>query len=578
MGNLFSMGGLASGLDSNALITQLMAFERRPIFRIEDQIKALEQQQTAIKDIRSELITLYNRTRDFSSFSVFDKSSSTSSDETIVTTEATGSGTRGAYEITTTQLATSTRAESDDFVAKLTGTIGVSMLDSLGMGMDPTSGTFTVNGVEFTIDVTADTLQDVIDGINADPDVGVDASYNAASEKLVLTNRTANADVINLGASSDTSNFLDATFLIGTTQTGATTTVSSSTNLGSIHDAGTTLDSISTNGPGGTISIGTFKVNGVEITITDTSTDTLASVISDINSAETGVTASFDSASNTLRMVSDGLGSRSISFEAGTSNFLAEMNIETVAAQTVGQDSQFTVNGTAYTRNSNTVNDVIGGVSFTLLQGTAADPATATLTVDVNYDEIIEKVTDFKDAYNDALQELDESVRTGNALESDNSMRLIMNFMQQTIFNQPGGATGPFSSLVDFGISTGDNFDSSTLSKLEVDENELRTALEDNLQDVKNIFYNDAGDGIADQFADYLSEMTSFTGFLQERASDSGSISERISSLRDRITRLEDRMVQKETRLRRKFTQMEVAMSSYQSTGNFLQAQMSRLL
>lgn len=84
-----------------------------------------------------------------------------------------------------------------------------------------TSGFFTINGVQITMNATTDNLHSVMEHINASA-AGVVASYNTATGQITLTSKSTGAQSIVVGSSSDTSNFLVATGL--TTASGATTT------------------------------------------------------------------------------------------------------------------------------------------------------------------------------------------------------------------------------------------------------------------------------------------------------------------------------------------------------------------
>ena len=64
MGGTFSVGGLASGIDSNNLIKQLILFERRPLIRLENRIKTLESQKDAIKELRTQILDFRNTIKD----------------------------------------------------------------------------------------------------------------------------------------------------------------------------------------------------------------------------------------------------------------------------------------------------------------------------------------------------------------------------------------------------------------------------------------------------------------------------------------------------------------------------------
>jgi len=260
--------------------------------------------------------------------------------------------------------------------------------------------------------------------------------------------------------------------------------------------------------------------------------------------------------------VSDTLGSRTISFQAGTSNFLNVTNLA-AATQTAGADSQFTINGgPTLTRNSNEVADAIGGVTLRLLS-----IGTSTVTVSVDDDAIVEDVNKFITAYNDAISGLREQLGGTGALAGDSSFRQIEDFLRGNIFNQITGISGSFSSFVDIGIDTGHSFDSGVASPLQLDEDKFRESLRTNRANVRDLFANSSKTGIADTFFSFLDEATSTTGYLNQRVKSNGSIDLQVQDLNDSIARMEDRLVDKERRLRAQFTRLETMASQFQQQG-----------
>ena len=557
--------GLASGLDVDTIITQLLALERVPITRLRNRIQTLEDQREGVQSVRRDLLTLFHRAQDFTLDMVFDQVAAASSDESVLTTElAGGNAVRGSFDIQVTTLASATVGTSSNYLGQVVDPNVA--LDSAGLSLAPTSGTFTVNGTEITIDVTTDTLNDVLTDISSN--TNVTATFSATTNKITLTNDDpGDTDIINLGATSDTSNFLDSGRLTAATQTGTPTTLESTVDIAVVNPSDT-LDNIF---GAGTVTAGTFQINGTTITIADPSTETLDGVLSAINSSDAGVTASFDGSSDTIRVVSDTLGSRTIDFTDGTSGFLAAAYLDT-ADQTAGTDAQLTVDGASMTRNTNTITDAIGGVSFTLLA-----TGSSTITVNNDYEGMIEDITEFVDAYNTGIQTMHDLLGEDGGLENDGSIRLVENYLRNTIFGRPTGVTGDYESLLGIGISTGDTFESDVLTMLEVDEGALREALETDRDDVASIFTNAAEDGIGDLFENYLQDLTSTTGFLQSRSRASGTIDGQIDVLNDRIDAIERRLGWKEERLRRQFTQMEMALSQYQAIGAFITSRLAAL-
>ena len=152
-----------------------------------------------------------------------------------------------------------------------------------------------------------------------------------------------------------------------------------------------------------------------------------------------------------------------------------------------------------------------------------------------------------------------------------------MSRLRSVIFSIVTGATGKFDNLLEIGVSTGDAFSSDQLSLLELDEAEFREALQDDALSVKSVFTNSAFSGVADLIEDYLQDITSTTGFLQDRSGPNGSIEREIRNTRVRIDMLEERLERKETRLRAQFRRMEIALTQFQSTSSYLAAQFANM-
>jgi len=554
-----SAGGLITGIDSNALITQLLALERGPIIRAQDRIAALETEQTAVRDLRTQLTTLRNRVQDFRLNNIFDAFTSASSEETVLTSSVSSAEpVVGAFEIDILQLASATSAQSS---ARLGAAIDPNAaLDSSGIRTEVSTGTFTINGVAFNVDPATDSLNDIVNDINTSS-AGVTASYDALTDKVTLENTAASdTSIINLGADGDDSNFLEAIAVEQATQFtngSGSTELTGTRNLGAV-DSNEVLNT--QDFENGAITAGTFSINGVSITV-DPTTDSLGDIISLINGSDAGVTASYDSSADVLRFTSDTLGSRTIKFGGAgdTSNFLAVTNLDT-ATQTAGKDSEFTVNGgPTQTRNTNEVSDAITGVTVNLLS-----TGVSTVSVASDNDTIIEEITEFIDAFNASVGQIRDLTNSDGTLSGDSGIRSIQTFLRDRIFQQVSGI-GDFDSLLAIGITSGEDFDISTAGQIELDEDRLREALSEDRQNVQQLFANDDETGIADLLFDYLDDVTGISGFLNARAKENGTIDLQIRNLDDRIARIEDRLVLKEERLRRQFTQLEQLSAGFQN-------------
>jgi flagellar capping protein FliD len=88
-----------------------------------------------------------------------------------------------------------------------------------------TAGSFSINGVSFSVDPANQSLNDIINEINASS-AGVIAAYNTVTGQVTITNQQTGPRSIVFGAPTDSSNFLSAIGLPdGTSKNGSTTQV-----------------------------------------------------------------------------------------------------------------------------------------------------------------------------------------------------------------------------------------------------------------------------------------------------------------------------------------------------------------
>jgi flagellar hook-associated protein 2 len=564
MSGMISAGGLISGMDTNTLIRQLMQIERQPITRVETQITRLREQQESLRTMRGTLQTVRNRAQDFKLNLVFGQYSTASSEPSVLTASVSAStAATGNYSVNVTRLASATVASSSAALGAPVG--GGATMSTIGVS----DGAFSVNGVSFNV-TGATTLDGLLTQITSSA-AGVNASYDPAADRVTFTNKTAgDTSIINIQTPADGSDFLSRVGLTGAFQ-GSTgdgaTTVTGTRRLGSV-DPMEELQGISfASGP---VTAGSFSINGAAITVS--LTDSLSDVINAINASDAGVRASYDATTDGLQIQSTTLGSRTVSFTSGSSNFLDAVNL-TGATQVAGQDAEFSINGgPVQNRNTNEIADAISGVTLNLLS-----TGTSSVTVGEDSDAVTAKVQEFVDAVNTALAELGDLTASGAVLANDPSLRQIRESIVTTMFGLVSGATGDYRSLVSMGIGTGSDFDSTAPLQFSLDTDAFKEALRTDSASVMSVFQNAGGSGVADRMFTYLDETTAFSGFLNQRAQANGTIDSQIQSYNDRIDRMEERAALKETRLRRQFNVMEQVLSGLQQQNSSLAGIASRL-
>src|SRR3989304_5204913 len=103
---LFNVGGLASGLDTNSIVDQLMAIERQPQTRLLQRQRVEEARQNGLRDVSTRLANLKSAAAALRDSTLWaDVQTVESSDASRATATRTSGAAAGAYDLTITQLA-----------------------------------------------------------------------------------------------------------------------------------------------------------------------------------------------------------------------------------------------------------------------------------------------------------------------------------------------------------------------------------------------------------------------------------------------------------------------------------------
>ena len=416
-------------------------------------------------------------------------------------------------------------------------------------------------------------------------DVASKLSQNSSWSAMVATSSNVGAVQVSVsGAASATS------FSVGVAQLARAQSVASAA-LGA------------TNAPvgGGSLSIqlGTWSGTGTAspqfaegtagaVSVQIDAADTLAVVASKINDAKAGVTATVlrDANGERLLLRSDSTGEAS-GFrvqvaEDGASPGLSRLSFDPqlsaglgMAGTTpqYGQNAKASINGIAVESATNTFTDTIPGLSFTASQVT-----TAPVDVSVSADTATMKksVQDFVTAYN-ALNDLlsastkyDDATKRAGALQGDSTTVGLQNALRSMMGATAVGA-GAFQRLADIGI------DMKRGGKLEVYESKLDAALK-NPQALKAMFATNAGagadsNGLAVKVKSFASQMLSFEGLLENKASALGASVKRNTSDQERVN---DRAAVVEKRLRAQYTALDAKMGSLTALNSYIAQQVTQ--
>jgi flagellar hook-associated protein 2 len=188
-----TFGGLATGMDTGAIIDALMAIERQPIKRLENDKSFYKSQLQAFTELDGKLEGLLAKAEAIDTTSELNTPKATAATEGYFTATSSSSASMGSYQIEVIGLAQRQKDVSDGVADKAANEFGTGTL-SLTVGGTPTA---------ITIDSSNNSLEGMAAAINA-ADAGVTATIindgTASPYRMILTGDTVN-DTFSLDAS-----------------------------------------------------------------------------------------------------------------------------------------------------------------------------------------------------------------------------------------------------------------------------------------------------------------------------------------------------------------------------------------
>lgn len=309
----------------------------------------------------------------------------------------------------------------------------------------------------------------------------------------------------------------------------------------------------------------------------DDTNNTLSGIAQAINNAEdnTGITATVINVDGGSRLVltSDQAGAGNDitinATDAGTGGDLTQLNTANLTTLQAAQSAIFFVDQQQVTRDSNSVSDVIEGITLDLKQ---AEPGTVeTLTVSRDENAIRTRVNAFIESYNALNQTMRQlssynpETEQAGALLGDSALRGVQSQLRQTITSAVGGLD--VSTLAELGITT-----NKDTGGLELDTEQLDDVLTNDFSAVADIFASE--NGLANQLEGVLERYAGADGILDNRTS---GLRSRIDSIDGDRERLADRLESLEARYRAQFTAMDILVAQLSNIGNFLGQQLANL-
>lgn len=238
------------------------------------------------------------------------------------------------------------------------------------------------------------------------------------------------------------------------------------------------------------------------------------------------------------------------------------------------QDALVNINGIDIESASNTLTEVLDGVSLTLTKATAS---AVEITVSVDKAAMRSAIDSFVKAYNDlnafiAQQtRYDEGSKVAGPLQGDSAAIRLRNQFRG-LLGDTSSASAVFTRLTDIG------FDVQKNGSIEIDATKLDAALDD-LPELTKLFatsdpLSTSGDGFGTRFQDLADDAIGFEGTVPSRTE---GLQQRLSQNQDEQDRLEERVALVQQRLLRQYTALDTQMSRIKGLFSSVSAQMASL-
>ncbi|EDL63927.1 flagellar filament capping protein FliD [Bacillus sp. SG-1] len=678
------VGGLASGMDTDSLVADLMKAERMPLDKLKQKKQTIEWKRDDYRAMNTLLLDFRSELTQFKLTTKYRARQTTSTDESKVTATASSGASQASYTINNvTQLATA--------ATKVSGTGPSETLSSdPNNKLDPKAGLFNqtsklANGAGFTwsegiiekqtvkatedgttlnFDIGTSTLKDLdkmsvkvsgksFEVVTAMPAEGLGSNQvlvdntgsltfgstvkkdSSVSVEYLTTDKTETIDTTNpvkdfqlaKGSISSLTLTVDGTdYSFGTTDAeGNTQLVDAGNNsIGTINKE-TGKITFSAEQSNKTISV-TYSQNYADFSLQTFTKDgeknvnfliagneTLNGVISKVNQSDAGVTMFYDSFSDRATMTRTETGNFNTSGnEINTSgNFVNNLLRFGSSAETGGTNVKFEVNGLQTERNSNTFE--MNGVTFSIKQTFSSANGVST-TVSNNTEDVFENIKGFVEKYNELIGKIkdktgEEFYRSYSPLTDDQKEQLSEKQQEQweekaksgllrrdstlsgllsemrSDFYQPvdnANVSPLFKQLSSIGITTTSNYLEG--GKLEINEAELKKAIEEDPDSVENLFRGGSGAASDSQKGIVHRLYDSVNGTIDKLKEKAGgafstlqqfTLGRELKNVDSEITRFEERMKQVEDRYWRQFTAMEKAIQQSNQQSMYLMQQFS---
>ncbi len=572
MAGSISSVGVGSGLDLQNILEQLRAIDQESLTRQADEITTYESQISEFTEVNNQLLALKHEALDLSLQSTYLGRSITSSDEKVFTATVLDGNPVQTNTVTV------------DRIASKSSWLSTGLTDGDTSVYVPTSQESTTGVADSATDVvvTSDGTLDLSFG-DTPTEISIAVTAGMTMDSLITAINAGSGGLVTaspFGSGGETFLRIETATPSGTGEPNRVAVTANDTDLIFAPPSQTLVYTMGDSDP---------------ISVEVAADTTLSQLVDLINDGEEnpGVTASViddgsDSDSFKLVLQSNGVGSeQEISFLSQLPDITMALSPEGKSGEDL--NAQVTIDGIAYQRQSNSISDIVSGVTFNL-----QSVGDASYSVANNNDNVKEMIIAMATAYNDVVTEVrakssyDQETEEFGLLFGTTLRDLpysLQTLMTTTYDGDPEKITRTYdaetvSVIVDdkniysmFNLGLAFERDGS----ISLDEEVLSAALAGNGENVQAFFLGDeeAGvEGFADKVNLSMRELTGYTGMV---ASEKTSAQQRIDDLSQSIEDQSLRLDKKYDLMAQQFVALDQYMSQMTSMSNFLVGQFNSI-
>ncbi|WP_168454687.1 flagellar filament capping protein FliD [Sphingopyxis microcysteis] len=315
----------------------------------------------------------------------------------------------------------------------------------------------------------------------------------------------------------------------------------------------------------------TLSVGGVAKTITiDAANNSLDGLANAINASGAGVTASIIADDGGHRLILKGPTGAASAFtltaDAGADPGLSAFGTGSMTLGQSAANAEFTIDGVAFSRANNIIDDVVPGMSLTLKKAAPGQPVDIGASRPLNM--IKQTVGDFVAVYNQLKQSMVAASKLPGATSSLRELERELGGLLHKVISSHGS----INKLSDIGISTTKegllSIDNSKLDKVLAADAGAVEALFNPRRDATHTEFSDPGIAFA---LDAIRDKAVGANGTMDRVSK--SLQAQKETLADRLEAIEEREDAYRARLEKQYGALDAKLAAFKATQTYLEQQ-----